>query len=81
MAFGAQLIAMLNKKASPSESEEVKGWRKLWDADDLRVRLDVRRYLYDKRDGKAVQPMDHNASGPVQVQITTNVKMRDPHAA
>jgi hypothetical protein len=30
----------------------------LSEAQDLRIRLDVRKYLYDKRDGKAKQPIE-----------------------
>lgn len=54
----ARLIEALNRPASPDESEELKGWRLLWEAADLRIRLDVRKYLYDKRDGSAMQPTE-----------------------
>lgn len=74
-----RLIEALNWKKTRQESIEVAGWRMLWDAADLRIRLDVRRYLYDKRDGKATQPIDHGGGGPIKVEIITNVKMPDPH--
>jgi hypothetical protein len=75
------LIATLNTKKSSDkkDSVEVAGWRDLWEAQDLRIRLDAGKYLYDKRDGKATQPVDHGAGGPTQVVISTNVKMPDPH--
>lgn len=41
----------------PADSYEVVQWRLLSEAQDLRIRLDVRKYLYDKRDGKAAQPI------------------------
>ena len=81
MQVAADLITALHgdKSAKKTDSVEVKGWRELWNAQDLRIRLDARKYLYDKRDGKATQPVDHGAGGPTQVEITTNVKMPDPH--
>lgn len=81
MQFAAELIAKLNVKKSSKhpDSVEVAGWRELWEARDLRIRLDVRKYLYDKRDGKATQPVDHGVSGVVEVHLNTNVTMPDPH--
>lgn len=81
MQVAAELIARLNVKKNPKrpDSREVAGWRDLWEAQDLRIRLDSRKYLYDKRDGKATQPVDHGVTGVVEVQITTNVKMPSPH--
>lgn len=69
--WAARLIAALNNEAevvvsgdttykltlTKKEAAEVNGWRELWDAQDLRIRLDVRKYLHDKRDGKAMQPV------------------------
>jgi hypothetical protein len=75
----ARLLEALNQKAAAKESVEIKGWRVLWEAQDLRILLDTRKYLYDKRDGKATQPIDHGGGGPIRVQIETNVKMADPH--
>ncbi len=72
----ARLIAALNQKAAPGDSVEVKGWRKLWDAEDLRVSLDVRRFLYDKRDGRAIQQIAH--TGDVTGSITIVSKIERP---
>ena len=80
-AWAAELVEKLNKKASGPEPEEIAGWRKLWNAEELRIRLDTRKYLYDQAHGKATQPVDHGAGGPIAVEITTNVKMADPHGA
>jgi hypothetical protein len=81
LEVAASLIAALNttKSSKKPDTVEVAGWRDLWEAQDLRIRLDARKYLYDKRDGKATQPVDHGAGGPVKVEITTNVRMPDPH--
>jgi hypothetical protein len=81
MQVAAELIAKLNVKKSSKrpDSVEVAGWRDLWEAQDLRIRLDTRKYLYDKRDGKATQPVDHGVTGVTGVMITTNVTMPDPH--
>lgn len=57
----------------------VKGWRMLWEAKDIRVRLDTRKFLYDHAYGKATQPIDHGVTGVVEVNIHTNVKMPKPH--
>jgi hypothetical protein len=81
MQVAAELIAKLNVKKSSKhpDSVEVAGWRELWEAQELRIRLDTRKYLYDKRDGKATQPIDHGVTGVVTVNINTNVSMPDPH--
>jgi hypothetical protein len=71
-----QLIDHLNRPAS-ADDDEVKGWRVLWDAADLRIRLDTRKYLYDKRDGKSVHrsELSGKENGPIQVAIITNAKI------
>jgi hypothetical protein len=67
----ARLIEALNQPAEKNESYEVAGWRLLWEAQDLRVRLDTRKYLYDKRDGKAMQRTEVTGkdSGPVKAEM------------
>jgi hypothetical protein len=80
----AWIIEELNKeKTKPElkkESGELKKWRLLWEAKDLRIRLDARKFVYDHAYGKATQPVDHGAGGPIKVEITTNVKMPNPNA-
>lgn len=55
-----RILEAVNKplEAGKKDSHEIERWRGLVDAQDLRIRLDALKYLYDKRDGKAVQPMD-----------------------
>jgi hypothetical protein len=57
-----RLLKALNVPATAGESYEEQQWRLLTEAQDLRIRLDARKYLYDKRDGKATQPIDHGGS-------------------
>lgn len=66
----AKLLDALNSPAKPKESEEIASWRALWSAADLRVRLDTRKYLYDKRDGKAVHTVNHLHDKPIEVNVT-----------
>lgn len=79
----AWLIEELNKVKTKAElakeSGELLRWRELWEAKDDRIRLDTRKFVYDHAYGKATQPVDHGAGGPIQVEITTNVKMPSPH--
>jgi len=72
-----RLSEALNRSASDNDSQEVKGWRLLWDAQDLRIRLDVRKYLYDRRDGKARQMFEHLGQNgePIKIIFETNVKL------
>lgn len=57
-----RLLEALNREKKADDSYEVKQWRLLSEAQDLRLRLDVRKFLYDKRDGKATQPIDHGGT-------------------
>jgi hypothetical protein len=57
-----RLLDSLNRKEASDDSYEVQQWRLLSEAQDLRIRLDARKFLYDKRDGKATQPIDHGGN-------------------
>jgi len=57
-----RILEALNEPAVAAESYEEAQWRLLSEAQDLRIRLDARKYLYDKRDGKATQPIDHGGN-------------------
>lgn len=72
----AKLIEALNAPKLPRESSEIAGWRELWDAQDLRVRLDTRKYLYDKRDGKAVHTVNHLHDKPIEMNVTHSLGER-----
>ncbi|HLZ90207.1 MAG TPA: hypothetical protein VKQ28_00730 [Candidatus Acidoferrum sp.] len=53
-----RILENLNRAADAKDSYEVQQWRLLAEAQDLRIRLDARKWLYDKRDGKATQPVE-----------------------
>lgn len=74
-----ELEKVKTKAELAKESGQLKKWRELWEAKDDRIRLDTRKFVYDHAYGKATQPVDHGAGGPIQVEITTNVKMPNPH--
>jgi hypothetical protein len=74
MEHAARMIIALNQKKSPRDSIEVKGWRELWEASDLRIRLDTRKFLYDKRDGKAVQPIEGASDAPSEIHIHNHIE-------
>lgn len=75
-AAAARLLEALNCASKSSESEEIKGWRKLWNHTDPRIRLDSRKYLYDKRDGKPVQTVNHLHDKPIEMNITHTISER-----
>lgn len=62
-----RILEDLNRLGDAKDSYEVQQWRLLSEAQDLRIRLDARKYLYDKRDGKATQPVEvaGRQGGPV----------------
>lgn len=67
-ASAARILEALNRPEKADDSYEVQQWRELSEAKDLRIRLDVRKHLYDKRDGKATQPVEvaGKEGGPLQ---------------
>jgi hypothetical protein len=66
----ARILEALNRPEGPKDSYEIQQWRLLSEANDIRVRFDVRKYLYDKRDGKAVQPVDF---GDKPISVTVDI--------
>lgn len=72
----ARLIEALNREPRNDDSYEIKEWRKLWDASDLRIRLDTRKFLYEKRDGKAIHTVNHLHDKPLDVNVSLSVSER-----
>lgn len=68
----ARLIEKLNSIPTEDEDPEVAGWRGLWDALSPSVRLETRKYLYDKRDGKAVHTVNHLHDKPIEHNVTVS---------
>jgi hypothetical protein len=56
-----------------SKIEEDKCWQELLQAKDDRLRFDVIKYLTDKRDGKAVQSINHIHDKPIDLNVTLNL--------
>lgn len=72
----AELIDALNgKEVGPGliDSAELQYWSELWCAPDLRIRLDTRKYLYDKRDGKPVQTINHLHDKPIEMNVNIQI--------
>lgn len=61
------------------ESGQLKHWRTLTEAKELRIRLDSWKFLYDHAYGKATQPVESKVTGVVEVNLNTNVKMPKFH--
>lgn len=74
--FAARLIEAMGREEKPSDTGEIKAWRDLWFAADLRVRLDTRKYWYDKRDGKAVHTVNHLHDKPLELNVTHTLSER-----
>lgn len=58
----ARILEALNAEKPEKDTPEIVRWRKLADHTDPRIVLDTLKYLYDKRDGKAIQPVDVDAT-------------------
>jgi hypothetical protein len=65
----ARIIEALNRPKEKGDSYEIQQWRKFSEAQDLRLSFETRKYLYDKRDGKAIQPVDVDATLESSVMI------------
>lgn len=72
----ARLIEQLNSLPTKDEPIEVAGWRGLWDATNASIRLDTRRYLYDQRDGKARNTVNHLHDKPIDVNVNMTLSER-----
>lgn len=59
-----------------AKSDEEKAWIELLGASDWRLRFDVRKYLTDKRDGKAVQTINHLHDKPIELDIQLSLGER-----
>ncbi len=56
---GSLIEALNTLPPKNGDSIEVAGWRRFWDSTNQAVALEVRKWLYDKADGKAVQTVNH----------------------
>lgn len=72
-AFAGRLIEALVLPAKKGELAEIADWRDLWLAADLRIRLDTRKFWYDKRDGKAIHTVNHLHDKPIEMNVTVSL--------
>lgn len=64
----ARILDHLNAEKPAKDTPEIERWRKLV-ASDPRIALDALKYLYDKRDGKAIQPLSPVVEGDFKLQV------------
>ena len=48
-------------------------WDELLNSSDQRVRFDALRYLTDRRDGRAVQTVNHVHDKPIEMNVTVSL--------
>jgi hypothetical protein len=70
----SRIIAALNQEPNPKkpDSYEIKKFRAIDDA-SVGDSLDLRKWLYDKADGKAVQTINHLHDKPIEVNATLSL--------
>lgn len=68
----AKIIDALNKPQSRDEPYEIQKFRAIENA-GIRESLDLRKWLYDKRDGKPVQTVNHVHDKPIDINVTMNL--------
>ncbi len=71
----AKMLEALNRPADSKDTYEIKMWRAI-DNEGPRESLDLRKYLYDKRDGKAVHTVNHLHDKPIEHTVTHTLSER-----
>lgn len=71
----AKLLEALNREERSDDSHEIKQLR-IIDSAGARESLDLRKYLYDKRDGKAVHTVNHLHDKPLEMNINHTISER-----
>jgi hypothetical protein len=67
--MAARILAFKERSHEPACQCEDCEWWDILHAHDVRLRLDARKYLSDKRDGKAVQTVNHVHDKPIDVNV------------
>lgn len=70
----AHILDALNRPAHSGDSYEIVRWRAI-DNSGVNASLDLRKYLYDKRDGKAVHTVNHLHDKPIEMNV--NISMSE----
>lgn len=68
----AGILEALNRPAHSGDSFEVQRFRAI-DNSGPGMSLDLRKYLYDKRDGKAVHTVNHLHDKPIQHEVIISI--------
>jgi len=71
----ARILEGLNREEKPDDPYEIKQFRAIEKA-GARESLDLRKWLYDKRDGKPVQTVNHLHDKPVEHLVTHTISER-----
>jgi hypothetical protein len=71
----AKILEALNRPAHSGDSFEVQRFRAIDNA-GCGYSLDLRKYLYDKRDGKAVHTINHLHDKPLEMNVTHTLSER-----
>jgi hypothetical protein len=71
----ARILDALNRPAHSSDSFEVQRFRAIENS-SAGMSLDLRKYLYDKRDGKAVHTVNHLHNKPIEHNVTHTLSER-----
>ncbi len=69
----AVLIEALDRPAPKKESKQLAEWRLLWEAQDLRIRLDTRKFLYEQLHGKARHTVNHLHDKPIDLNVSLSM--------
>jgi hypothetical protein len=69
----AELITTLEQPKKPKESKQIADWRLLWEAQDLRIRLDTRKFLYEQLHGKARHTVNHLHDKPIDLNVNLSM--------
>jgi hypothetical protein len=70
-----RILQALNRPAHSSDPYEVQRFRAIDNA-GAGLSLDLRKYLYDKRDGKAIHTVNHLHDKPIDVNVKHSLSER-----
>lgn len=57
-------------------SYELQGWARIWFNHDTRIRLETRKYLYDKAGHQAVRVINHVHDKPIEMNVNLSLRER-----
>jgi hypothetical protein len=72
-SYGQELLDAINRPARPEDSYKVKEWRKLTEANDLRIRMDARNRIEDRALGQAMRNINHLHDKPIEMNVNVSI--------